>query len=861
MKCGGVSIKEFARENRIVLIRYRDSKIPGLKKYSDLLGMDYDDVIMELERREQEGRYWGILLGRPSGYLLMLDFDNEELGELTDSSPSAAKELKERLAREAIAEIGYEPCMLVLSKRGFHLIYRVTEDMYERLVETVGGNKTKILEWEKDGYVFDVDVLLKGATPVSTDRHELACVGSCSPGNVVGELLLKLVGTGGKSEEGEGERIPITVVEPGRDCKELSERDAEEMKLVLSRYWRKGYRNSLELGLVGFCIKNNVCESSCCSLVERIATVARDEELRKRVADCKYQYERVRKGELPVEELRGISEVEEIVRKLAYEETGSLDDAEIQARMVRWILYRSAGRKTCPYVESMIETGLKLVNYPGKGILLVREGKSGRRIRYLSYLYVVDLSESVIEPGTYGMVLSGRSIGEYKISGSLLELEEELKKLPGIAEHRNLRDWLSVLITGFKMSGCIRESRFAQASGVYMVDGNPLPILHGSLSVSRIERNREMAAAALELLERMRNFYDPMKFDSVMQWMAYAPFGYMIKREYGARQLYLLLFGEKKTGKTTLARIVRETFAVRELRHGEDIVSEEGFSPYRLGYLLSLTTFPVLVDEVQGISQNKVLTGMLKRAASGIIARWRGDLDVRFYARSSLILTSNYEEIIEDPALRDRILSIRFTSRDSVARFTKEERRKFEELRAKYLKVGRYLGYEIVMAVVEEWDVLSKLVYELQEKDDYLEFGRRVWELVGKRLGREVPWAGSIIRSLDLEPDDAERSPCSELLDRLREYIMRNFGGRYMSGMKFSGILAYLDSQGLLPSWMKTGKDYLALHPSCLKELGIETFGGLKNLCESCGWRYDTVRFRPPLGKKKGCLVPISVLS
>ena len=859
MKCEGADIKEFARENRVVLIRYADSKVPGLKRYSDLLDKDYDTVVKELSRREQRGKYWGVLLGRPSGYLVMLDFDSDELGELTDSSPSAAKELKERLAGEAISEIGYEPCMLVLSRRGFHLLYRVTEDMYNKLVRAIGGNKTKILEWEKDGYVFDVDVLLKGATPVQTDKHVLACVGSCSPGNVVGELLLKLVGD--TSVRNREESIPINVVEPGKECRELSERDVEELKLALSKYWRKGYRNSLELGLVGFCLKNNVCESSCCSLVEKIATDARDEELRKRVADCRYQYERVRKGELPVGELKGISEIEEIVRKLAYEETGSLDYSEIQARMVRWILYRSVGRKTCPYVESMIETGLKLVNYPGKGILLVREGKNGRRIRYLSYLYVVDLSESVIEPGTYGMLLSGRGLGDYKVSGNLLELEEELKRLPGIAEHRNMRDWLSVLVTGFKMSGCIRESRFAQASGVYMVDGRPVPILHGSLSVSRIESSRELATAALELLEILRRFYDPVKFDAVMQWMGYSPFGYMIKREYGARQLYLLLFGEKKTGKTTLARIVRETFAVRELRHGEDVVSEEGFSPYRLGYLLSLTTFPVLVDEVQGISQNRVLTGMLKRAASGIIARWRGDLDVRFYARSSLIMTSNYEEIIEDPALRDRILSIRFTSRDSVTRFTKEERRKFEELRTRYLKVGRYLGYEIVMAVVEEWDVLSKLVYELQEKDDYLGFGRRVWELVGRRLGREVPWARSIIRSLDLEPDDVERSSCSELLDRLREYVLRNFGGRYMSGMKLTGILNYLDSQGLLPTWMKIGKDYLALHPSCLKELGIEAFGGLKNVCEACGWKYDTVRFRPPLGKKKGCLVPLSILS
>jgi len=124
---------------------------------------------------------------------------------------------------------------------------------------------------------------------------------------------------------------------------------------------------------------------------------------------------------------------------------------------------------------------------------------------------------------------------------------------------------------------------------------------------------------------------------------------------------------------------------------------------------------------VQGISRKPALIGMMKRTATGDTVRWRGDTHHKYHARAPLILTSNYTEVVEDPALAERVISVLFTQNDYVYNKTREEREEFKQLYNEYRSVAPHLGAVVLETIAESWgEIEEKWIHLLQEKEDYI---------------------------------------------------------------------------------------------------------------------------------------------
>jgi hypothetical protein len=98
--------------------------------------------------------------------------------------------------------------------------------------------------------------------------------------------------------------------------KPLKSRDQEQVVKFLVKYWRKGYRNKLELAFLGFCIKKGVSYESAIQIIERVCDLTNDEEKTARLKLVDYHYNNRRSLGA---ELAGVSWIREVVKE-AYSE-------------------------------------------------------------------------------------------------------------------------------------------------------------------------------------------------------------------------------------------------------------------------------------------------------------------------------------------------------------------------------------------------------------------------------------------------------------------------------------------------------------------------------------------------------------
>ncbi|MBX5321885.1 MAG: hypothetical protein ACQXXG_03465 [Candidatus Bathyarchaeia archaeon] len=95
-------------------------------------------------------------------------------------------------------------------------------------------------------------------------------------------------------------------------CKPLKSKEEERAVQFLTKYWRKGYRNQLELAFLGFCIKKGVSYESARRVIERVCDLTNDEEKTARLRLVDYHYHnRRRLGD----RLVGVSQIREIVKE------------------------------------------------------------------------------------------------------------------------------------------------------------------------------------------------------------------------------------------------------------------------------------------------------------------------------------------------------------------------------------------------------------------------------------------------------------------------------------------------------------------------------------------------------------------
>lgn len=197
-----------------------------------------------------------------------------------------------------------------------------------------------------------------------------------------------------------------------------------------------------------------------------------------------------------------------------------------------------------------------------------------------------------------------------------------------------------------------------------------------------------------------------------IRWGLNAPFHYVRKQMGNTDEKYLLFDGESRVGKTT-----GYEYTIIYLMGIDDpktyLASGGSNSKAQISKNLAKGTFPIFIDEGDGIFNKPNLTSMLKFSVQNLTSREVTDMDTNELAQSqafaNLCFTSNSSFIdTEKGGLTNRIIELKFYSRDIP---TPEAKKRFQEtFKTQYLpddkrRILKYIGYEFQARILEDPEI------------------------------------------------------------------------------------------------------------------------------------------------------------
>lgn len=225
----------------------------------------------------------------------------------------------------------------------------------------------------------------------------------------------------------------------------------------------------------------------------------------------------------------------------------------------------------------------------------------------------------------------------------------------------------------------------------------------------------------IELLEELAKKYKNNNiFPSVIKWALVAPFSFILKGYNDNWMPWLHLYGITSSGKSSLGLIALAVW--RKHKNSERKDHQLGFnnidSVARFGNAISKSTYPVLVNEVGALSNEKYyfMVEMIKHAVENQTARGKfvdGSYN-HIPALSPFILTSNYSPP-SDPAYSRRVLSIHFPREELHDQKEAEEFKKWLSERIDVLGVlgdfvAKYLMENPDILKTKQWEDLAKVI-------------------------------------------------------------------------------------------------------------------------------------------------------
>lgn len=209
--------------------------------------------------------------------------------------------------------------------------------------------------------------------------------------------------------------------------------------------------------------------------------------------------------------------------------------------------------------------------------------------------------------------------------------------------------------------------------------------------------------------EKMQNFkVDPTRLAVFLRWCLNAPF-HFVRKQFGmTNDQYIFLSGESGVGKT-YGYSVAGLFMLGIEEPKEYLTSGGSNSKAQISKSLAKTTFPVFIDEADGILNNENLTSMLKHSVQSLNSRVVTDIDTNTLTKEKALApigfsANNLFKDTEKGALTNRIITLPFYSRDVP---TKEMKKRFEkEFNTDYTpedkrQILKYIGYEFQARILE----------------------------------------------------------------------------------------------------------------------------------------------------------------
>ncbi|MEM4620798.1 MAG: hypothetical protein QW607_11380 [Desulfurococcaceae archaeon] len=449
----------------------------------------------------------------------------------------------------------------------------------------------------------------------------------------------------------------------------------------------------------------------------------------------------------------------------------------------------------------------------------------------------------------YEVTVEGSTLYKPIVIGpALLDEIADRLALEGVVYHRRLlTDTLSAIIQGFIRKNRAEIRAEIESPGFYLIQDKITPVKYSvdNLDVEKLKQ-------ALLLLDELANTWFKHvidKFSSVIKWSILAPFNYVLKQR-GKWLPWIYLYGDSATGKTTLGRIALKIWGL-DSRHEKTGASIDTIA--RLGYVLSMSTFPVLINEPGGALGKEEIVEAIKNAVDTMVVRGKyvkGSY-VEYPALTPVIFTSN-RYMPRDDALVRRLKIIQFTFGEKIP---SEKQAEFKEKVEPRLNTLSEIGKCIAKQVVEKQEIL-----------DPVELLSKCYEIANLEAAE---WL-----KLDYnEVVDYSETIVEEFTERFKKYI-NDLYAKYVSRLVYvdereraevltPDSVALIDKLKILveknmaPGIRTTG-DNIVLTASFLREIGLENRISLKSLAEILGLEYKPIKIRKEV--VKGVAMPLDFL-
>ncbi|MEM4976512.1 MAG: hypothetical protein QXT64_04225, partial [Desulfurococcaceae archaeon] len=639
---------------------------------------------------------------------------------------------------------------------------------------------------------------------------------------------------------------------PKQGVRELSDSEILRIADLLKDAYRPGYRQFLVLYLSGWLAKARVRPLSAVKLVKHLCESTGDTDpLKTRLSAVVYSYKKAGinvdeysteiealtgvkpyglEREIQEEKVKGVSGLQEILESTLGEDRALSIIHELSEML----------QTLSPYRDSIIE----LLDYERqlyavanlRKLVIVRAKRVNNALVYKERVAVVCPTRVVVYSNPIGgvtkyeVVFEGATLQRPLVVGPALvdEIADRLA-IEGLVYHRKLIcDTLSAIIQAFIRKGKAEIKTEIESPGFYLVDGRLVSVRYNIENV-----DSEKLKQALTLLNELAEVWFKHvqdKFSTIVKWGAVAPFSYILKQK-GRWIPWLYLYGDSATGKTTLGKLVLRMWGL-DAKHEKTGASIDTVA--RLGYVLSTSTFPVLVNEPGGALSKEDVVEMVKNAVENTTARGkyiRGTY-TEYPALAPLIFTSN-KFLPRDDALLRRFKVITFSYGEKIPiEKQKEFKEKVEPRLAVLSEIGRCIAKQVKAQDLDHIDpkFLLEKCYEI--------------------AGLEKPaW----INLEYTESSEVHESILEEFVERFKKYV-NDLYARYISRILETYVDEYridviTPDKATLQEKLKTllekhmipgaraREDSIIITSVLLGELGLDNIS-LKSMAEMLGCEY-----------------------
>ena len=782
-----------------------------------------------------------------------------------------------KVIEEVREKLGYDPSIVVDSGAGYHLYFKLK---YEIDARKLAKLEEKI-----------VDIL--GADPQSKDlARVLRLPGTINPRlnrevkvaklewNEIDpeELEKKLVGVKERKK-----KTPIPV-----ELRELNESEILQIVDMLSKAYRPGNRQSLCLFLSGWCAKAKIDPCSVAKIVKMLWEKTGDEDpLKMRLSTIVYSYKKANLWNEAIKENFETLLEEWNIGKVSGLET-AISETEVKGKGgLQEILEQTLGEEQALEIVRSIEETLGVaspfrdsvferLDYEKqlfavanlRKLTVVRAKREGSTIKYKERVIIGAPTKVTVYINPLGGLTKYEVLWETATRPRPLiigpapieDIVDRLKAEGLVIHHRLVKDVFNAIIEGYIRKGRAEIKEEIESPGFYLVNNKVITVRWAAREVTREELRK-----ALKLLNELAKWYKHVidRFSTIIKWGIIAPFIYIYKQK-GKWIPWPYLYGSSGTGKSTLGTIVLNMWGLDPGKYAKGGSSID--TPARIGYVLSQSTFPVLINEPGGAIFREDIVELMKSAIESTIARGkyvRGTY-TEIPSLAPLIMTSN-KVLPKDDALIRRLMILRFTYGEKIPR---EKAKEFDDKVKPRLGELKPIGYYVAKRIIEDPELLEMECESLAEK---------LLEEMYKTVGLTPPeWIKSRYEVKENIYEDIREAIRSFLIKRINEEYAR-FVGRVIveeSGQEISRVEVSFEDRvkivlenKLLP-WAIVRKrediTEVLFTTSIVRELRpiIGDIGGLKSIAELLGWEYakHSVRRGKKVENKAVAKVPLEDL-